>query len=294
MLQALLRHIAAAALAVTFSIAPALADPAMWAVHKGDITVTLFGSMHMVPPRTDWMTDKLEASLLASDKVWFETDVSGSTSLLPMVMAVMATKPAFLVRDVLTEAELERVATAVQPLNISKDTIGALPPWFASLILMQRQASMAGLTSGGPEAVLGSRAKNDAIAEDFFESNKEQIDLFAGEDRQSQTLMLHQIMDAIERKDTTVTDLLGLWLAGDVEGLWKLMVAQDDLSDPKLYDLFLKARNRKFADAVDALLKDECACKRSHLVVIGAAHLAGPDSVQSMLAAKGYAIERVQ
>jgi uncharacterized protein YbaP (TraB family) len=51
-------------------------------------------------------------------------------------------------------------------------------------------------------------------------------------------------------------------------------------------------RNERFADALAAVLKDPAT--GTDFVAIGAAHLAGPDSVLTMLEKRGYRAERVE
>jgi uncharacterized protein YbaP (TraB family) len=61
---------------------------------------------------------------------------------------------------------------------------------------------------------------------------------------------------------------------------------------PALYTRLLVRRNEHFADVLASLLKDPAT--GTVFVTIGAAHLAGPDSVQKMLEAKGYTAVRVE
>ena len=79
------------------------------------------------------------------------------------------------------------------------------------------------------------------------------------------------------------------WTRGDVEKLAAL--ENDDLKrHPELYDRLLVKRNQGFAHAIAALLKDPTT--GTVFVAVGAAHLAGPDSVQKMLEKQGFTIVR--
>ena len=59
-----------------------------------------------------------------------------------------------------------------------------------------------------------------------------------------------------------------------------------------LYEKLIVKRNEKFAHAIAALLGDPAA--GTVFVGIGAAHLAGSDSVLNLLAARGFTAVRVQ
>lgn len=56
--------------------------PLLWMAKKGDATVYLFGSVHLLPPGTTWMDQRLFVAFDSADQVWFETR---NLDLLPPV-----------------------------------------------------------------------------------------------------------------------------------------------------------------------------------------------------------------
>ena len=77
------------------------------------------------------------------------------------------------------------------------------------------------------------------------------------------------------------------WKAGDVAAVEKILLA-DLRNDPQLYQRLLVERNRNWLPKLEALF----ARSRPAFVVVGAAHLVGPDGVVAMLKAKGYSVEQ--
>ena len=64
----------------------------------------------------------------------------------------------------------------------------------------------------------------------------------------------------------------------------------DDVkSDPVIYDRLLVARNRAWMPKIEALFSRP----RHAFVVVGAAHLVGPDGLVAMLKAKGYQVTQL-
>ena len=64
----------------------------------------------------------------------------------------------------------------------------------------------------------------------------------------------------------------------------------DDFDDfPGLYDTLVLTRNRSWVPALERMLADG----QRHLVVVGALHLVGDDSVIELSRARGHAVERV-
>jgi len=54
----------------------------------------------------------------------------------------------------------------------------------------------------------------------------------------------------------------------------------------ELYDRILVERNRNWISHVDACLQQNAGC----FIVVGAAHLVGPDGLPTLLARKGYQV----
>ena len=75
------------------------------------------------------------------------------------------------------------------------------------------------------------------------------------------------------------------WAAGDIKGLEKsLLVSFAD--SPELYARLLVERNRNWVPHVDACLTNNSGC----FIVVGAAHLVGPDGLPTLLAKQGHKV----
>lgn len=82
--------------------------------------------------------------------------------------------------------------------------------------------------------------------------------------------------------------MVALWLRGNDLGIAK----ESDsgfLADSGLHEALLSNRNRNWADQLDAMLK----AGAKPFVAVGAAHLAGSDSLQRLMMARGWTIKRV-
>ena len=78
------------------------------------------------------------------------------------------------------------------------------------------------------------------------------------------------------------------WKRGNPDKLADLINEQED--DPALMEALLVNRNRIWADWIKARMDKPGTV----FIAVGAGHLAGRDSVQDFLTAKGFAITRVQ
>ena len=74
---------------------------------------------------------------------------------------------------------------------------------------------------------------------------------------------------------------------GNVEKLDSIM--KDSFKDhPEMYRLFVVQRNRNWVELIEPMTKRD----ESVLIIVGAAHLVGRDSVPALLRAKGYHVEQ--
>ena len=75
------------------------------------------------------------------------------------------------------------------------------------------------------------------------------------------------------------------WSFGNVAAMEKLTL--DALKEaPELYQRLLVERNHNWIPHVETCLKQNAGC----FIVVGAAHLVGPDGLPALLAKKGYKV----
>jgi uncharacterized protein len=160
-------------------------------------------------------------------------------------------------------------------------------PWLAGIVLTQLWAASHGYDPGaGVDRYFSRRAAAAGKPVIGLETIEEQMDiLIEGLGDDGETLM-EQTLGQLE--DPGYMDaLVGAWLKGDMEVLEQLM--HDAFADfPESHEVLIAARNRRWAGTIGDLLTTQ----GSAFVVVGAAHLVGPDNVLDLLEARGYAVSR--
>jgi len=79
------------------------------------------------------------------------------------------------------------------------------------------------------------------------------------------------------------------WASGDVDAIARTF--NHDLAEsPELRDVLLKQRNANWSQWIGRRLQQPGTV----MIAVGAGHLAGPDSVISLLKRQGYRVKRVQ
>jgi len=91
-----------------------------------------------------------------------------------------------------------------------------------------------------------------------------------------------------DRASVQLKAILDAWLGGDDAAIARLENALMQREEPQLYRHLLVDRNKVWAARIKAMLEQPGTV----FIAVGAAHLAGPDSVQAQLATLGISSTR--
>jgi uncharacterized protein YbaP (TraB family) len=95
------------------------------------------------------------------------------------------------------------------------------------------------------------------------------------------------MLRSAEEQRGNVRAIAYAWRAGDLDALERLLV-EELRESPELYRRLIVDRHARWVPAVEACTAEQPPC----FVVVGAAHLVGPDSLVALLRARGYTVER--
>jgi uncharacterized protein YbaP (TraB family) len=277
------RPLLRAALACFTLCTTAHAEPALWLAQSKTAKVYLFGTMHILPKKSDWFTGKIAHAFAASTVLMEEADVGlTDPSALQGIMA-QAMSPDTDIWTRLTPASATKFHAEVQKCGLPDEAVGHFKPWFASMLpaicaLMSAGSGELTMASSSPEAALIEKAKQGHMAMDFFETPAQQIAYLSSA---SDAVQIKELESAINDGDNTGDAFTGMeasWLAGDVPAIAR-DVATMRAQGADFYDMIFTQRNVRFAARIAQALKGS----QTVFVAIGAGHLAGPDSVQAQL-----------
>lgn len=283
------RFLYAPAVALLLAAAtPAAAEPPLWTIRDADSTIVLFGSVHVLPAGLDWRPDALDAALARADDLWFETDTDGEGQA--------RASQAALANGYLPGGE--RLSTMLTPdgrarldricgrLGLSPAAVDTLRPWFADVTLgvvaLTRQGAVA---SSGVEQALADAAPD--AARRTFETPEDQIAFFAGAPVADQLASLEDTLRQLDEDPDVFNRLINAWAAGDAAAIEALGVAPMKQVSAVLYDRLIVQRNRRWAEIIAERLKGS----GETVIVVGAGHLVGGDSVPALLRARGIVVE---
>lgn len=256
------------------------ADPALWVVKDEDTTIYLFGTIHVLKPRTNWFDDGVREAFDASDEVVTEIGPVDPAELSALAKE-LGTRggPPF----------SPDVDAAAQRLGMAKGAIDRMEPWLAAMMLGRLAVTKAGYGSdAGVEAVLHEAAERAGKRVEALETAREQLMLFDGLSGAAQSAMLAATVKELSDAEQRTARFVDAWAAGDAETVGVEMNRSVEAS-PEIAQVVLERRNARWSDWIAERMERP----GSVFVAVGAGHLAGKRSVQEMLAERGLKVERV-
>lgn len=263
--------------------------PPIWTLSDEDTTIHFFGTFHILPPEADWRSPEFDAALDAAHTLVTETDTDSPESEAKMAAyfteMMQADRPPL--SELLSPSEYDIVETAAEEVGIPMISLEHMSPDWASLMISVTDSENQGYSGElGVETIAEAEAKAAGKAFGYLETIEFQMDLLTGlpMDEQIEMLVYGSAMIKEGREYSDV--MLEEWLDGDVAGIGAL-IDPDVFGSDSIYDAMLTDRNLAWVPQIEGMLDEPGTI----LVAVGAAHLAGPDSVITMLRDKGYAVE---
>lgn len=116
-----------------------------------------------------------------------------------------------------------------------------------------------------------------------------QFGLFDELSSELQEKFLKYSLQEAKKNLQTVDEMVNAWKEGNAGKLDEIMQGKMEEVSPELYQKILVERNRNWVPQIEQLFESS----KIPMIVVGAGHLVGSDSVVSMLKEKGYTIEQL-
>ncbi len=257
---------------------------------KGGV-VYLVGSVHVLSADFYPVDAALDAAYKDADLLVEELDLAemaDPTSQMAMLSRGML--PSATPLDKVISPETYTLVTKrITALGLPMEPFKLLKPWTIALMLQAVEWQHAGLDPElGLDKHFYDRAQTDKKTVQGLETTEFQISRFDGMTMAQQERLLAESLKDVDAEMANMTKLVTAWRAGDVPAVEQIVLTEIK-DDPMLYQRLLVERNKTWLPKIEALF-----ARRGHaFVVVGAAHLVGPDGVVAMLRAKGYKVEQL-
>lgn len=276
-----------AAALILFAVA-ARAEPAMWVIKNKDSTIYLIGTLHLLRHDMEWNAARVKKTVGESTELWLEiADAENQATLLPVMQKYGFDRenPLF---GKLNAAQREKLSKVAESYNLPPAVLEPMKPWTAALIFAVLPLQKAGYDpNAGVDRILKAQAEKEGDKIFGFETAEEQVRFLAELSETDQIAFLEATLDDAEEGLALLEKLATAWLDGDTATIAHVLVDELKTKSPVLYDKLVVQRNIRWAGKIAELLKSPGVRQ----IAVGAAHLAGPDSLQAQLAKRGIKVE---
>ena len=272
----------------------AYTGPALWRLEDVDTTVFLFGTVHTLRPDTEWQTELVTNTLLQSDAVYFEADINSTRAQGEINRAItdlgLLTDGRTL-EDILPDEAEREVNETADLLGVPLYSINNFQPWLASFSLSNIHHEKQGFDNAlGVEKVLTALAEDRAIPIRYLETGAYQMSLIASVPEVEQVSLLVHTANKIESDPDFLNRMIADWSVGDVPSLTEAFSDDPVFANGEIHNLMLRTRNANWSHKITKLMEEQPG---TFFVAVGAAHLAGDESLQTLMDALGVKSERV-
>lgn len=263
------------------------ANPLVYEIASADGTVEgwIVGTIHALPPGTDWRTPVITKAVGEADLLVVEIKGLDDGEGVARTFAVLSTTPDLPPLSERVPRDLAApLATLLSRGSISSDRFASTETWAAAIALARIDAV------GDP-----ANGVDRAFLEDFagrpvreLEGAQAQLSIFDRLPEVQQRAMLAAVVRESYRARKDPERLQRAWLAGDAATI-EASTGEGFLADPALHEALLAARNRRWADALAPMLREQ----PRPLIAVGTAHLVGSGGLAALLEARGYRVRRI-
>jgi len=271
---------------------PATADTphhTLWSLKGRTNTVYLLGSVHFLRP-SEPLPPAVDEAYREAETLVMEIDLD---DLDPQAAPRLTQELGLLPPELSLASELgadtyAQVSAEARKVGMDPQLLNRLRPWLAAMTLTQLQLAKLGLDPrAGVEQRLAARAGKDGKEILGLETLRQQLSLLAELPmRQQREFLIYSVEDT-ERAGREIDQMITAWRTGDTQALARLL-AEGFEQHPDLYRPLTTERNRRWIPQIEDLLDD----RDDYLVVVGALHLVGKDSVIELLQRKGHRINQ--
>lgn len=276
---------------------PATPKPALWVVRDEDTTIYLFGTVHVMRAGVNWFHPRVREAFNESDELVTEIpEAEFRDAPYLFVQRAIADDGRPLTYHLNAE-QLALYRRGMARVGVPVSAFEPVEPWVPAFLLMSGGVRGSRYRADlGVEVILNRAARDRRMAVSALESLDMQIGFFDHLSMDTQVNMLMSLMQAIVEpcrcagRRSEIDSIVNSWAHGDVEGLAAYSAPEVSGDPDEFYQVLLPDRNDRWSQWIQLRLNEPGG---KFFVAVGAAHLAGDDSVQSFLAREGITVERI-
>lgn len=254
----------------------------------------LFGTIHIIDSDKYFWTPAMDKAFGEADQIVFEIDMKDMQDMGKMMgmMQLLFMQDGKTLSDLLSEEDYALVEARFTELGLPLNLFGRMKPFFLSTLISEDMGSTA-LQDGrirSYEMELMQLANERSKPVTGLETIEFQASIFDSIPYEVQAEML--VTAIRESKDggqqeQMLNDMVTLYTAQDLEGLYKMIQSQMT-EDMPFQEVLLEQRNRNWIPILEKMMRENAV-----FAAVGAGHMAGEQGVIHLLRKQGYKVKPI-
>jgi hypothetical protein len=260
----------------------------LWTVRSDANVLYLAGSVHALGADAYPLPAVFEKAFEASGTLVEELDLAEAASLsaAPLLLAKGLYGDGRTFESAVSKETATMVAQYFKQTGLPMEMIRPMKPWMIMLMLTAFELQKAGLDANlGLDKYFYDKAMAAKKPVIGLETAEFQIDRFDKMPDVVQEQMLRSTLTELDAQSNQLKSMIVAWQRGDTAALEK-SVRTSFANYPAAYTSLISERNRNWIPQLQMCLSRPTPC----FVVVGAAHVVGPDGLLALLEQKGYTI----
>lgn len=268
------------------------AESSVWMVSSSKANVYLAGSFHMLRASDYPLPTEFFTAYNNSRKIVFEVppgDTDDQANMGALLSGGIYTDGTTL-KDHISKAAYAKAEKFCRERNYPLEQYQIFKPaLFLTMLTVLEMNRIGADPQKGVDNFFKDKALQDGKATGSLETVDEQLNLLLSMDESMGSDQIIESIDEYKQVDAELGKYLAVWKKGDEAGMDELFI-KDFKNYPKLYKILLVDRNNRWITDITGFLNGS----GNTMVIVGAAHLAGPDGLVNLLRKKGYRVSKVQ
>lgn len=262
----------------------------LWTVRSDANVLYLAGSVHALGADAYPLPAVFEKAFEASGTLVEELDLGDAAALsaMPILLAKGLYGDGRTFESAVSKETATMVAQYFKQTGMPMEMIRPMKPWMLMLMLTAFELQKVGLDASlGLDKYFYDKAMAAKKPVIGLETAEFQIDRFDKMPDVVQEQMLTSTLTELNAQSSELKSMIVAWQRGDTATLEK-SVRSSFAAYPAAYTSLIAERNRNWIPQLQMCLSTPTPC----FVVVGAAHMVGPDGLLALLQQKGYKVEQ--
>lgn len=278
-------------LIATIGLSASLNAASVWKVNKGDSTLYLGGTLHLLAQSDYPLPSEYEEAYNGSQTLVFETDIGATESpeFAQQMMLSMMYRDGTTLTDVLQPDTLSELKSVMLRYGLPFEQMQMLKPALIGITLSAMEFQRLGLNAEGVDKFYFDKGAADAKTIAWLETPMEQVSFIASMGEGKEDEMIRYTLRDLASVPTMLNQMKADWLSGNMQDMYDHSMKDFKQDYPDIYDNLLVTRNNNWMPKLVEYLQTP----ETEFVLVGAMHMAGDAGLIAQLQQAGYTVAKL-